>query len=197
MTTIKTPHDLKSAIEYCIDFAKNKLIMAPTMREQCKAKGEIAGYEKALTYINALILNQATVSPEPTPEEPMILNDFRPTFWFEVWKFVQDNRLDQGVYFTFAPGLDVHDPIWTRYTRQIAIWCSPGAESGYYVHVDEITGATDHNKIAINKAFNMALGKYATYEEALRATELLTRFINGWPIKAKEPEKWSEVWKGG
>lgn len=97
-------------------------------------------------------------------------------------RFLKESGLADQEYFhlTDAVAPRKGDPLWQRGVRFVAVWWVPGANEGYYVHVDraleiERQGRAMHEYKRPSEP--VALGKFWSPEDAGMACWLITRFV--------------------
>lgn len=201
--SIQSVEELKSEVSLLINEAMREEREANSYLARTKAAAKVNGLMSALPYIEELVMAEEGKRLARITEPilaPRIIRQ-QPQTWGEVSSFVKEFKLDQGEHFTFTSGLDLRDAIWSPSVRAITVFAMPGSNEGYIVLINAYLANIERRGEIITPVVHQATGKYWSEDSALRAAELLTRYIFGWPFSPemapKVEEAWLREWKGG
>lgn len=186
-TKVVSAQTLKEALVGLIQEHTTRQEKASRLRDSYKEQYTSTGLKLALCHVEDLLNHEEAQKEEKKALAMRMESHAHPTeSWGELKDFVMSVALGQGEYFIFDHGLDLSQGLWNEHTRQIVIWTGPCIGNGYHVSIDEYQFPQSDHSQGLSYIKNQGMGKFWSHEDALRASDLITRFVFGWPMPQSE-----------
>lgn len=200
--SIQSAEELRSEFNLLLREAMREEERSVTYVARATARGKAEALRMALPYIEELAVAEESQRLSqitgPILKEANRIIHSKPETWQDIEDFVDKHDLDIWGDYAFTEGLDLKDRLWTKGVRHTFVTALEGYDGNFYTYIIQSLSRYKEEGELITPIITQATGKFSDYDEALRAAELLTRYINGWPMAPiEEPELWLKEWKGG